>query len=131
MEDGTLQMWYEGVSNTNQHAIGIATSKDGYIWKKINDGKPIFQSHSHSHSHSYIHSNSSSDTTGTTTTTTTTGSEWDSGGVGSPHLVWLPQQRKWRMYYIGNSLNTDLSSIGVAESTDDLGHHFVRISSIH
>ena len=30
-------------------------------------------------------------------------SAWDSAGVSSPHLIWLQNERKWRMYYIGMS----------------------------
>lgn len=108
MEDKTFQMWYEGVSSQNIHSIGIATSTNGYNWKKVNNGKPIFERSANE-------------------------SDWDSGGVGSPHLVWLPTERKWRMYYVGmNSTSKDTTAaIGVAESTDADGRKFVRVSNCH
>lgn len=102
MEDGSFQMWYEGVSSDQKHAIGVAKSTDGgYSWKKLYN-RPVF---------------SASDERG----------GWDSGGVGSPHLVWFPQTRRWRMYYMGQSDNKSQSSLCIAESTDELGHSFARL----
>ena len=73
------------------------------------------------------------------------GSDWDAGGVGSPNVVYMPEKKRWRMYYTGyaNTDDTDdtddtgstgkrsnadgraagviTSSIGVAESIDEYG----------
>ncbi len=112
MEDGSFQMWYEGVSSGNRHTIGIASSQDGIQWTKLYN-KPIFTASEHE-------------------------SDWDSGGVGSPHLVWLPKERKWRMYYMGcgggNAHKgypeaSATAALGVAESTDESGHTFVRLAN--
>jgi hypothetical protein len=111
VSDGTYRMWYEGISKDAVHSIGVATSDDGLQWKRLSD-KPVFMANEDS-------------------------SAWDGGGVGSPNLIWLPDKRRWRMYYVGTPLlsigSTSLpaSSIGVAESLDEDGTFFRRISNIH
>ena len=121
MEDGSHQMWYEGVSSTGTHSIGLARSTDkGDTWTKLFDGKAIF-------------------------TPSTDSDAWDNGGVSSPHLVWMPERRRWRLYYMGQSATptggsgsgsgsgsggsggVPVQALGVAESLDELGHSFVRI----
>ena len=127
MEDGSHQMWYEGVSSTGTHSIGLARSTDkGDTWTKLFDGKAIF-------------------------TPSADSDAWDNGGVSSPHLVWMPERRRWRLYYMGQSATKDkansssssssgsgggggsgsggvpVQALGVAESLDELGHSFVRI----
>lgn len=115
MPDDTFRMYYEGVpSGDLGTGIGLAVSKDGIRWEKAACG-PVFEA--------------SSDT-----------DAWDSGSVGSPHLVWMPEKKRWRMYYIGSAAkgqadtglptsNLDpLSAIGVAESTAEDGLQFVRVS---
>jgi hypothetical protein len=101
-------MFYEAVSN-NMHSIGMATSVDGIKWTRYN--KPVLER--------------SADTTA-----------WDGGGVGSPHVVWMRDTRRWRMYYIGNPAKDSgeqagsdsiMTGLGVAESTDELGTAFERI----
>jgi predicted GH43/DUF377 family glycosyl hydrolase len=115
LDDGTYRMWYEGVSNSGIHSIGVATSKDGFRWERLSD-KPVFAPNADPEA-------------------------WDSAAVGSPHLVWLPQKRRWRMYYVGKKLLLDgdgnnqrsaegaggHASIGVAESTDEDGLFFERV----
>jgi hypothetical protein len=59
---------------------------------------------------------------------------WDGGGVGSPHLIFLPDQQRWRMYYVGYPLGQDSdkdyelgsNGIGVVESEDAEGLVFRR-----
>ena len=102
MPDGTYRMWYEGVSKSGTHSIGIATSSDGTSWQRLGDD-PIFAP-------------SSND------------DDWDNGGVGSPHLMFLPERNIWRMYYIGNKVDeNEKLCIGVAESSDSEGVYFKRI----
>lgn len=115
LENGGYKMWYEGVSQDGKHSIGLATSSNGIVWERASNN-PVFTA-------------SSSDS-----------GAWDSGGVGSPHLVWLPEKRRWRMYYVGTPLNnmgggsaeaTDdkvaTAGIGAAESLDEDGMIFERI----
>lgn len=40
--DGFL-MIYEGVDKASKHRLGAAFSKDGKVWSKMNDGKPILE----------------------------------------------------------------------------------------
>lgn len=108
LADKTFKMYYEGVSDDNIHSIGVATSTDGIRWSKVQNA-PIFEKSSEL-------------------------GAWDSGGVSSPHLVWLPEKKKWRMYYVGyppkdNSGDTGNvpNGIGVAESVDESGLVFERI----
>lgn len=115
MPDNTFHMYYEGhpAGINGQRAIGLAVSRDGLRWEKATNG-PVFSP--------------SSDP-----------DAWDSGSVGSPHLVWLPEKKRWRMYYVGTTQRSDSdsglptshmdsrSAIGVAESTAEDGLHFVRI----
>jgi hypothetical protein len=98
---GVFKMWYEGINNLGKHAIGLATSENGDEWKRYSD-EPIF-------SPSMIDD------------------AWDSDSVGSPHLLWLKDKRRWRLYYVGSKADDDVQSIGVAESTDEEGIHFERI----
>jgi hypothetical protein len=61
---------------------------------------------------------------------------WDSGGVGSPHMVWMDDAQRWRMYYLGSSSQGDGeggvmgagAGIGVAESLDENGIYFKRLT---
>ena len=101
-------MWYEAVSVSGVSTIGLAVSSNGKDWKKFSD-KPVF-------------------------TPSSTPGAWDSGGVGAPHLVWLNDKSRWRMYYVGctagGSINTGdegVTAIGVAESNDEMGTEFIRI----
>lgn len=106
MKDGTYRMWYEGISKKGVHSIGVATSPDGLQWARSSD-KPVFTANDDI-------------------------SAWDSGGVGSPHMIYLPDKKRWRMYYVGTSLDTEAvskSSIGVAESIDEEGNIFERVKS--
>ena len=108
MTDGTYRMWYEAISKDGVHSIGIATSTDGFQWVRNSD-QPVF-------------------------TASNDLNAWDGGGVGSPHMIWIPDIKRWRMYYIGTPVlsigNTSLpaSSIGVAESLDEAGTFFKRIN---
>ena len=105
LDDGTYRMWYEGVSKAGVHSIGCAKSADGFMWERYSD-KPIFSA-------------------------STDVDAWDNGGVGSPHLVYLPDKKRWRMYYAGNRKTAQgtlpSASIGVAESTDEDGLVFERM----
>lgn len=69
LDDGMYRMWYEAISNDGVHSIGCATSLDGLVWDRLSD-EPVFAA--------------SSDA-----------SAWDSGAVGSPNLIWLPDKRRW------------------------------------
>lgn len=110
LRDGKYRMWYEGVSSQGKHSIGLASSDDGIKWTRVSDD-PVFAP--------------SEDP-----------SEWDSGSVGSPHLVWLPEKQRWRLYYVGSSMSDSSSDnvsgggngIGIAESLDETGTYFHRVS---
>lgn len=97
------KMWYEGISKSGEHAIGIATSLDGENWERVG-ASPIFNA-------------------------SAVEGAWDSGGVGSPHLVYLEDKKRWRLYYVGSGSGADKEkySIGVAESTDEEGLYFQRV----
>lgn len=109
LPDLSFRMWYEGVSSAGVHSIGLATSFDGFIWEKVSD-EPVFAPSEEM-------------------------AAWDSGSVGSPHLVWLEDKRRWRMYYTGSSSavasNANVGSndigMGIAESLDEEGMYFKRI----
>lgn len=114
LPDGTYKMWYEGISDDGEHSIGIATSLDGVKWTAKPD--PVFTANKED------------------------SQAWDSGGVGSPHLVWIPQRKIWRMYYSGSSSSEGghhddtgelgrlfATNIGVAESLDEEGESWVRL----
>ena len=100
-------MWYEGIAADDSSSIGIAVSSNGIQWKRTGN-QPVFSP-------------------------STSPNDWDCGGVGAPHLVWLEDRQKWRLYYVGSSgknvnKNTDnLTAIGIAESTDQNGDKFNRI----
>jgi len=107
--DGSLRMYYEAVSQEGRHSIGMAVSRDGYNWERSGE-QPIFAANDDA-------------------------AAWDGGGVGSPHLVFLPEQQRWRMYYVGYPLGKDGSDsnyelgangIGVVESDDAEGYIFRR-----
>lgn len=107
MRDGSLRMWYEGISALGVHSIGLATSRNGMQWERFSD-EPIFQR--------------------------SDGDAFDGGGVGSPRLVYLSDRNRWRMYYVGipagSTQNYDGNSdavIGVAESSDAEGVYFERM----
>ena len=117
MEDGTYQMWYEGISDDGEHSIGVATSIDGIKWT-VPSEQPVFSANKDDPE------------------------AFDSGGVGSPMLVYLPTRRIWRMYYTGSSVqdgelehhdDTGAASrinptkLGVAESLDDRGLVWQRL----
>eukprot|EP01038_Epipyxis_sp_PR26KG_P004875 gene4875-6831_t len=125
LNNNKYMMYYEGIAMNGMKSVGLATSNDGITWVRDPSNKPVFTASSEE-------------------------SAWDSHGVGSPHLVWLPYKRKWRMYYVGynnnniNNNNESISSnsiinnvlnedqyynnaIGVAESTDESGTSFIRI----
>jgi predicted GH43/DUF377 family glycosyl hydrolase len=106
--DMGYKMWYEGISAAGVHSIGIATSTDGITWQRVND-EPIFSKNPDERA-------------------------FDSGGVGSPKLVYLADKKRWRMYYIGVPAGTqdaydgnEEAVIGVAESTDEEGLYFERL----
>lgn len=116
LPDGSFRMYYEGVCSSGKHAIGVATSRNGYDWKRVSD-QPIFKA-------------ASSITS------------WDAGGVSSPHVVYLPDVKRWRMYYVGypaqfinqegNSVLPsrtllEYNGIGIAESQDETGLSFHRV----
>jgi predicted GH43/DUF377 family glycosyl hydrolase len=104
LPDNSYKMFYEGVSvDRRKHAIGIATSKDGIVWERSSN-TPVF---------------------------TASADSWDSGGVGSPHVIFLSDRKVWRMYYVGtpdDGTQGSWNGIGVAESTDETGTVFNRIS---
>jgi len=112
LDIGEYRMWYEGVSAAGVHSIGLAKSLDGLKWDRVSD-EPVFRP--------------SDDVLA-----------WDAGGVGSPHVVWLPDRRRWRLYYVGTesrSLDSSQASagalnsaIGIAESIDEDGTSFERLS---
>ena len=117
MEDGTYRMWYEGVSEEGEHSIGVATSPDGVKWTVANE-QPVF------------------------TANREDPAAFDSAGVGSPHLVYLPTRKVWRMYYTGSSqedgelvhhddtgtaTKIKPTKLGVAESLDELGLVWERL----
>jgi predicted GH43/DUF377 family glycosyl hydrolase len=108
LDDGSYRMYYEGVSKAGIHSIGLAKSNDGLKWTKAST-EPILSRRSDSEG-------------------------WDNGGVGSPHVVWLPNERRWRLYYMGYGLSSDGSlgdhskpGLGVAESEDEDGLIFKRL----
>jgi hypothetical protein len=112
LANGEYKMWYEGVSSSGRVAIGCASSPDGFSWTRVSD-QPVFEASADADA-------------------------WDGGGVGSPHLVWLEDVRRWRLYYAGwgrddgqgaTGLEISRSSIGVAESLDDSGFGFRRIDA--
>ena len=104
MADGSYRMWYEGVSKDNIHSIGVATSLDGTNWERLS--------------------------TDSVFTPSSDPEAWDAGGVGSPHLVWLNEKRRWRMYYVGTALNnSEKAAFGIAESTDENGLDWIRMST--
>jgi len=79
-------MYYEGISNTdNKHRIMVATSLDGRTWEK----------------QGLILDVGSSD------------SDWDCGGVGSPHVIRMDDGTT-RMYYTGQGEDGS-TAIGVAK----------------
>ena len=107
VKEGVFRMWYEGISKSGVHSIGLATSSDGVRWERVAD-EPIFARNPDE-------------------------SAFDSGGVGSPRLVYLEDKQRWRMYYIGVPLGSSDSfdgnadaEIGIVESTDDIGMYFER-----
>ena len=118
LNNGQYRMWYEGVSLDGKHSIGLATSPDGFNWERVSD-EPIFGPNSDSEA-------------------------WDAGGVGSPHLVWLPEKKRWRMYYMGTPMVAEdsllrvgpddsrniKSAIGIAESLDEDGLYFERLNTL-
>lgn len=107
---GLYHMYYEGISKEGIHSIGLALSKDGRVWERYCD-KPVLEAAESPHC-------------------------WDAGGVGSPHLVYLPESKRWRMYYVGYPLGSNSdgigkvawNGIGVAESVDEDGLSFERVS---
>eukprot|EP01041_Mallomonas_annulata_P002397 gene2397-4649_t len=113
LENGEYRMWYEAVSSEGRHSIGLATSLDGMQWERVGD-EPVFSP------------NEDADA-------------WDAGGVGSPHVVWLPEKQRWRLYYMGTSLPDKIpidytlstqSAIGIAESIDEMGLSFERLTAV-
>jgi len=85
-ENSKLNMLYEGVGPDNKHKICLATSADGGLsWKK--EGA-VFDFGAEG--------------------------EWDSGGVGSPHLLRL-DDGSCRMYYTGQS-SDGRTAIGVVRT---------------
>lgn len=103
---GSYKMWYEGVSASGTRSIGLAVSINGVKWTR-EKFSPVFEHSSDKNA-------------------------WDAGGVGSPHLVFLESQERWRLYYVGCATGLALESsagkIGVAESTDKTGTAFIRQS---
>ena len=75
--EGTYKMWYEGVNSIGAHSIGLALSADGMNWLRSSED-PVFSPRSLKDA-------------------------WDSGGVGSPHMVWIAAKKRWRLYYVGMS----------------------------
>merc|ERR1712194_577163 len=87
-------MYYEGVSKEdNKHRIMMAKSKDGKTWEKAGLGFDIGSS-----------------------------GDWDSEGVGAPHLVRMDDGTQ-RMYYTGQGPGGS-TAIGVARQSDS--NQFVR-----
>ena len=83
-EDGWI-MLYEGVSNADgKHRIFMAESSDGRVWEKRGLAFDAGESDD----------------------------EWDSGGVGSPHVIRL-DDGSMRMYYTGQGVDGS-TAIGVA-----------------
>ena len=102
--NAVYKMWYEGISEKGVHSIGLAISQDGTVWERVGN-QAVFSASEDEFA-------------------------WDAGGVGSPHLVWLEDRRRWRMYYVGSDLASNKFQIGVAESTDEEGLSFERLSVI-
>ncbi|RYH32753.1 hypothetical protein EON65_00195 [archaeon] len=102
LRSGLFYMYYEGTSVDNEHSIGLATSADGRNW--VTKGQVFSKNKEDTHA-------------------------WDGGGVGSPHLVWIPEMNRWRMYYMGyNKESGHGCGMGVAISTDETGVCFVRLN---
>jgi hypothetical protein len=105
---GGYKMWYEAISAGGVPSIGLASSPDGVSWSRCGD-KPVLEGG--------------------------VKGSWDEGGVGSPHLVWLDDKKRWRMYYSGFAAggggggkgSIPVCSLGVAESTDEEGLEFKRL----
>eukprot|EP01035_Chromulina_nebulosa_P016908 gene16908-22397_t len=110
--DGTYRMWYEGISSTGKHFIGLSKSTDGLNWVKVSD-EPVLSPNEDPNS-------------------------WDSERVGSPHVIWLSEKKRWRLYYTGSNKSENSNdtlgisengvNIGVAESTDEHGTTFHRVN---
>lgn len=137
LDDATYRMWYEALDINNKHSIGCANSDDGINWTRVSD-KPVFESTS-------TMEGDSNETS------------WDHAGVGSPHLIYLSNKKRWRMYYMGYSGKSNesdylpdadvstkafyaadgsffgtegklpMACIGVAESVDEEGYIFERL----
>jgi predicted GH43/DUF377 family glycosyl hydrolase len=108
LKEGSFRMWYEAISGDGVHSIGLATSTDGVRWERVSD-EPVFRRNSHE-------------------------GAFDSGGVGSPRLVYLADKKRWRMYYVGIPASpvdvfdgNEEAVIGVAESVDEEGMYFDRL----
>lgn len=99
------RMFYEAVSKNGVHSIGLAISRDGLKWERCGE-EPVFSRN--------LDPNS-----------------WDHEGVGSPNVVYIPETKRWRLYYVGHttdSSNSRTYGIGVAESVDEVGLEFKRLN---
>lgn len=100
-------MFYEGANKGGTHAIGLATSKDGFTWVKDKrgfsgqPGGPIFSPKAQEKE------------------------AWDSGGVASPHVVKIDDSI-W-LYYVGFDITKKVSAFGLASSDGNNFRSFRRI----
>ena len=97
--DGQYLMFYEGANQKGAHAIGLATSKDGFTWTKDTHGSnsqpggPIFAPHLQ-------------DEDG-----------WDRGGASCPHVVNVGDSLG--LYYVGFDRTKKVSAFGLAVSAQN------------
>jgi predicted GH43/DUF377 family glycosyl hydrolase len=105
--DRRYLMFYEGVNTRGVHAIGLATSNDGFTWLKDSHadnpqpGGPIFAPDPH-------HPDA-----------------WDAGGVSCPHVV--VAHDSLRLYYVGFDLTKKFSAFGLAIADKRAIRRFRRV----
>lgn len=103
------RMYFTGVNNRGESAIGMATSSDGITWKKYNDPETTNRRYANSDA---IFTMGESET-------------WDEAGVRYPQIV--RQGERWAMMYIGYKYSGPARwtpRVGYATSLD--GIHWER-----
>lgn len=90
-DSGLYKMWFNTMAADEKHYISYATSSDGKNWTRYNNN-PVLQP-------GY-------------------GNAWDNGGTTPVSVVKV--DNLYKMYYIGCSIFTDRSSIGLATSEDGI-----------
>mmetsp|Transcript_22109 Transcript_22109/g.89594 ORF Transcript_22109/g.89594 Transcript_22109/m.89594 type:complete len:382 (-) Transcript_22109:256-1401(-) len=98
--DGTFEMFFEGVSESEEHSICRAVSADGISWD-VPLSSPIL--------------------------TKGEASDWDGGGVGKPRVVVMDDQ-SIRLYYTGWDSESSSTAIGLAVSDGTDWDNLVRFS---